>query len=512
MNMTPAAILKRCIIFVLAICSVMFMASCHVGSLSSLRPNLGMFSAANPFRNPDHIQFTRAAAGIALENHRIVPAQALTGKKKFDLAECRAMALSNNLDLQVARLDEIIKKSIETSNRTKVLPHLAYSGELSERDNTLYSYSDPMGFEGQAPQAGGGTGVNNWATSHERGTWRFSYECRWSPTDAALAFYVTRSSMNDSLKAHYQRVRVAQKLIGVVDAAYFHLLTLEQCLPMAEELVIICARVAKNTERLLENRLKQIEDYHRAKQRLIKARSILDAIRNEAERERNNLASAMGLAPGFGKDCGISVVGRLEAPDFRADVCQLEMEAVLNRPEAYQAGLNHMNSVNDLRRAVIKYFPKLTGFWRQTHDKDKYIWNKDWRDVGMYMYFDVLDWIVNRDEAAAADAMVVKTNREVGAVALGISSQVRLAALKYFEAMDKLKSAEESLISSNKVLQISQQRLERDSAGELAVDEARANVLQEKIERLRTIGDANASLADLHTALGTNYREGLPHS
>jgi len=434
----------------------------------------------------------------------------VTGKNAFDLQECRDLALKNNLELQVARLDEIIKNSISSSNRTKVLPHLVYSAELSNRDNTLYSYSDPMGFEGQAPEAGGGTGINNWATSHERGTWRFSYECRWSPTDAALAFYINRSSMNDAMKAHYQRVRVAQKLIGVVDAAYFKLLALEKCLPLAEDLVISCSRVAKNTERLLDNRLKPVEDYHRAKQRLIKARGIRDSIRNEMERERNTLASAMGISPGVGSGCGISVLGRLETPVFQIDLCGLEMEAVANRPEAYQAGLNQLNSVNDLRRAIIKYFPKLTGFWRQTHDKDKYIRNKDWRDVGMYIYFDVLDWIVNRDEAKAANAMIAKTNRELGAVALGITSQVRLAALKYIDAVDKLRNAEESLLSSNKVLQISEQRLARDSAQELTVEEARSNLLQDKIERMRSVGEANASLAELHTALGTNYKEPPP--
>lgn len=511
MDSPLAATVKRWGVFALAVCGTMLTASCHLGSMHWLRPNMDSFISANPFRNPDHVVFTRANAAVALEQGRIAPASAMTGKKEFELEECRALALRNNLDLQVARLDEIIKNSISSSNRTKVLPHLVYSAELSDRDNTLYSYSDPMGFEGQAPEAGGGTGVNNWATSHERGTWRFSYECRWSPTDAALAFYMNRSGINDALKAHYQRVRVAQKLIGVVDAAYFRLLMLEESLPLADRLVGSCSRVAENTERLLESKLKPIEDYHRARQRLIKARSIRDSIRNEMERERNTLASAMGLSPGLGSDCGISVVGKLSAPVFQADICLLEMQAVSGRPEAYQAGLNQLNSANDLRRAIIKYFPKLTGFWRQTHDKDKYLRNKDWRDVGMYIYFDILDWLVNRDEAKAADAMVAKTNRELGAVALGITSQVRIAALKYIDAMDKLRSAEESLLSSNKVLQISEQRLVRDSASELAVEEARSNVLQDKIERIRSVGEANASLADLHMALGTNYKEPLPH-
>lgn len=512
MRSSNGATIKWIALVLLACCFTMLSASCRLGSWSFLRPGPGLRDLGSVFYGGDHVTFTRASAAVALEKHRLTPPPMVAGNRIFHLVDCRAIALSNNLDIQVARLEEITKKSIEHSNRTKLLPHLVCSGELSERDNTLYSYSDPMGFEGQAPEAGGGVGVNNWATSHERGTWRYSWETRWSPTDAALAFYVTRSSVNDTIKAHYQKVRVAQKLIGIVDSSYFRLLSLQECMPIAEELVSVCTRVAKNTERLLEKRLKPLEDYHRAKQRLIKARGILDSVRNEMEKERNNLASAMALAPGFGKDCGIRVEGKLQHPSFKGDICQMEMEAVVNRPEAYQAGLNHFNSINDLRRTIVRYFPKVTGFWRWTHDKDKYIWNKDWKDVGMYIYLDVLDWIVNRDESRAADAMVVKTQREVGAVALGITSQVRIAGLKYFEALDKLRSAEESLKSSQKVLQITQEKLQRDAVAELAVDDAKAGLLQDRIEKIRGLGEANAALAELNAVMGMNYNEPLAHS
>jgi hypothetical protein len=45
-------------------------------------------------------------------------------------------------------------------------------------------------------------------------------------------------------------------------------------------------------------------------------------------------------------------------------------------------------------------------------------------------------------------------------------------------------------------------------AGEIepvAADEARANVLQDEIEKLRTLGDVNARFAELGAAMGTNY-------
>ena len=99
----------------------------------------------------------------------------------------------------------------------------------------------------------------------------------------------------------------------------------------------------------------------------------------------------------------------------------------------------------------------------------------------MYASIDILDWLVNIDESKAAQAMVKKSAREIGAVALGITSQVRIAALQYKDAMDKASSARESLSSSERLFQMLNERLEKGVEADLAVDEAKANVLNEKI-------------------------------
>ena len=115
-----------------------------------------------------------------------------------------------------------------------MLPHVILSGELSERDNYNYSFSELLGQEGLQPDlpdallgGGAGTGVNNYSTGRERSTWRYVLETRWSPTDAALAYYLTRSSRNDKRKQHYIRIRIAQRLIGVVDSSFHRLLSLQ---------------------------------------------------------------------------------------------------------------------------------------------------------------------------------------------------------------------------------------------------------------------------------------------
>jgi outer membrane protein TolC len=474
-------------------------------------------SITEPFRSVDHRQVTRAAAAEALLNHRVKPPSIAAGKRNLNRADCRRLALANNLELQTARVNELTKRAIDYSNQTRVLPHFIFSGDLSERDNQSYSFSDVLGQEGVNPNPAvpkntlsSGTGVTNYSSGHERSTWRYLLETRWSPTDAALAYYIHETSTNDSLKAHYEKVRVGQKLVGLADATFFRLLALQECWPVVSKLLAARSKIAESTKLLYSRKIASAEEYDRANQNLIRARRLFAKIRTEIEKQRNVLASAVGLTPDYTVDGGFVVTGELIPPDYSPEMSDLEMQAVQNRPEAYEAGLNYLNSTNDLKRTIIKYMPKVSGFWRFTRDKDRFLYNKDWKEVGVAVYFDLLDWFSNVNESKAAGFASEKTYKEVGFVALGITSQVRVAALQYLDSLDELRITQAAEQSSQNLAKVAQRRVSIDDLDRLSLEDAKANHLHNILERIRAIGEANALLAELNAATGTNYQEPLP--
>ncbi|MBM4327696.1 MAG: TolC family protein [Deltaproteobacteria bacterium] len=476
--------------------SLPYIASCQSALLS-------------PFRSVDHVDFAPVNASRMLAESRSRPVTAALGKRSLTLEDCRQMALTNNLEVQVARWDELTREAVRWSSRARMLPHLSFTGDLSQRDNPLYSYSDVLGQEGLQPSADG-TGVTSYSTGHERTTWRYVFETRWSPVDAALAYYVSKSASNDRLKAHYQKVRVAQKLIGAVDGAYFRLLSLQQSLSYAKRLAGMRAQIAASMQRLQNKSIIRVEDYERAEERAVEARRVLGKVRNETERQRNILASAMGLSPEYCVDGGFCVEGKMSSPCFGAPLCDLELIAVKHRPEAFQAGLDHLTSVNDIKRTIVRYLPKVEGFWRYTRDKDKFLYNKDWKDIGVLVHFDLLDWLINRNDSRAARSAATKTYKELGAVALGIASQVRVAALTYNDSLEECQTREAALAGSQKVLKMAQIRVAGDDLSQLQFEEAEANLLMQKIQRIRALGEANAACAELQSVLGTNYKEPAP--
>jgi outer membrane protein TolC len=497
----------KCLKVLLAMCLAVQIASC-VGVMDIVRipkpPDL--------FRGTNPTGFTAAKLAAAMAENRGVPVSAVAGDRSLSLEECRAIALKRNLEFEVARLEEFSKIPLTRAAQKKMLPTIAYSNEISNRDNYRWGYSDTAGGEGRPPrwQSTGAGLVTNWSYGHERGTWTQRLELKWNLTDAALAYYMSKSSKNEELKGHFKRVRVGQELIGTVDAAYFRLLGLQEAMPLAARTAAIRTSVEKTMRTLHGKQLKDIADYHRVNEKAIRAQQELASLRAEILRQRNVLASALGISPDACVDGGFCVVGGLRKPIFCCDICDMELTAVRNRPESFVAGLDTLTSIGDLKKTIVKCFPKITGFWRKNWDTDKYIWEKNWNEVGALVNFDLMETLSNNDEKNAASTLVAKKDREMANVALGITSKVRVAALKYMEALDNLANSERFLANSEALLRTSRVKAEKDKLNEIALEEIEGDVLGERMKTVKALGEANAALAELQSAMGTNYNEPAP--
>ncbi len=130
--------------------------------------------------------------------------------------------------------------------------------------------------------------------------------------------------------------------------------------------------------------------------------------------------------------------------------------------------------------------------------------------MGFLVHFDLLDWLITGNESKVARIATDKTYKEMGAVALGITSQVRVAALAYDDSLDELETREAALAGSEKVQEIARKRVSSDDLSQLELEEAEGNLLYQRIQRIRAVGEANATLAELQSALGTNYKAPVP--
>lgn len=461
---------------------------------------------------PRHVMDKTAQQTLALHKDTeefFPPIPAGASGKRLTIEDCRSVALKHNLDLAVVRMREMGLSALKRAPLPQLFPRPLFVGELSERDNRPYAYSEVMGMEGIGARPGGGEGVTNWSSSQERTKGTYCLEIRWSPNDAVVAYLAGRTACNAAAVGHFERVRAAQKLVETVDRSYYRLLAYQGCLPMARRLMEIRNRVSRKMEELQEEQLVRFEECHRAERNRIAAKRLLSRIKTGMERERALLSTAFGRPSMHGR-CPIVLDGELKPPHFNGKLCDLEMTALQNRPEALVAGLNHLTSINGYRSTMVKYFPRVGLFWRHAGDKEKFLYHHDWKQIGFQVHVDLIDWLTTWSQSRAASIDTERTRRQMAAVAVSITSQVHLAAMKYLSLKEEMQNTEDSLTNQWRALRLAKKKNADGGYKKLALEQVEGDLIQEQIEWTTSLGELNASLAELHAALGTNYREPTP--
>jgi len=459
-------------------------------------------------------------AAMVLTMYRAKPLTVANhGKTDLGVHDCIRLALENSLDLQTAIWEEQVKGQIAAASRMRMYPRMEAGFLLSQRDRPLFSRSDVIDQEGAYEVVGPGplTGVTNFSTGRERFQRTWQAQALWSPMDAMMARYLSHVKHNEVAYSAYQRVRVAQQLIGTVTGAFYRLLALVEALPKVEALESHRRSIVRDLGSLSKSQLVSSEEFLTAQSQLAEAQNQTAEVRLNIGRQKELLAVAMNVSP----DSIFKLIGQLmPLPDYFLEPSKLEAAALVNRPEAYQADLTHVSSIADQKRLLVKFFPRVEGFIGYFRDENKFLLNKNWIDGGMRVTWDLMDFTANLLEHDAAKSRIFKTDRERAVISLGILSQVRLKTLEALKAVEKARKTSELRTQAQEALRIAsdvEEAKDRRAATRLmriAREKALCGLLQTEIDRLMALGEVHASAADVDAAVGTNYpvnNVSMPH-
>ena len=118
---------------------------------------------------------------------------------------------------------------------------------------------------------------------------------------------------------------------------------------------------------------------------------------------------------------------------------------------------------------------------------------------------DLKDLMNNLYQTDAVNAQRSEAYHKQSAQALAIISEVRSKALRCFDSEADLQVMDASIKRAKKRLQVANGKESLGMLEKVAVQVARADLLELRIERLRALGRANARAAELACAVGMNY-------
>ena len=468
--------------------------------------------------NANLVNVRQQNATLVLQKYRARPLSAIHGNaEELTINDCIRLAIQYNLDIQTQIWDEQVKKSLAKSDLLRMFPRMEGKYEVTQRDRPAFSRSDVLNQEGayEVTGPGAGTGVTNFSTGRERFARSWNAQLKWSPVDAAMARYNWRIKKNEATYARYQRVRVAQQLIGTVGAAFYRLVALGESAAKAKALVENRESIVEDLRALVKDRLVTNEEYLDAAALLAQAKGQLAGIYVDIRRQRELLASSMNVSP---DSCFRVAGGLFPIPQIGLDPCKLEAAALVNRPEAYQSDLTFINSLGEQKRLMAKCFPRVEGFIGYFRDENKFIMNRNWFDGGMRITWDLMEFTSDLLQYKASKEKIARTDSERALISMGILSQVKLRFLDAVRAREEAKKFAEIREKARDNLRVARERedvTERGSSRRvvhIARQRAMCDLLQAEVDLTLAAGEVHAAMANLQAAVGTNYSVGSAHA
>ncbi len=441
----------------------------------------------------DYAALSRAGAErvYTQELSRSAGSEAGEASASLSLSKSRDIALANNLSIHMAKLEEINRSHMSTADWSKMLPHVILAAKFDQGDNILYS-----DLPGDA----------YWSEFYARSAWRVFMEARWSPTDVALAYYTARNATNRALQTFYETVRLSQKIIEAVEVSFFRLLTVQECLPLARTLVSLRSDITNRMDRLLRERLVSQDEYEKALNDEMRAHHLRADLEIELERQSSALATHMGRSRyKIGEPHSLTVKGSLTLPEAGEAPQDAELTALRNRPEIVALGLKQQESSNEFWRSVLKNFPRVSLFWRYLKEPYHDHRRRDGQQAGILLYLDLVDTLSQLKETQVSSNQRLRSQLELKAIVLAVASQAGIADKKFQTAREKEALHAKAVAAAEKALRVAEQRAQGSNLSEIAQMKARAELTVEKIELLKALGEAQACLAELRSALGVNY-------
>lgn len=454
-------------------------------ALATLTLALSVVGCSKPYNDLEAVrQFNLESDLCEMYAHAVVPEEPLTLEMIIELA------LEQNLEILLQQHQLEIQTELATSETLKMLPTLTYNNTISERSNSADTRSQNLA-----------TGVlTGFSTSDERRVKRFDMELAISLLDFGLAFYRARQEHNRELILLQQHIRIRQNLVKSVIQAYWKTMVALHATESAQELIGMAeerqALLQKRTARGTVGKIEGLQN----EQTLIEMQMKLHAFRSEYQKARTELAALMGLHP----DCAFELkpVEMLPVKMEDFDICELEEQALLSRPELFEQDLESQIVADETRAAFLQMFPNVRLFTTHIRDDDFFFLHNSWWDAGIRTTFDLLrlpSTYHNYKSTKAQEDLVRETRLSLS---VGIITQVRLAHLSMVDAMNQYELARDLYRTKWKLLEAAKKERALGAFRASDIHSLQVDTLFSKVNSMKAYAQLQVALERLANTIG----------
>ncbi len=409
------------------------------------------------------------------------------------LEKATELAIKNNLDLRIKRLEKEYAETGYVLSKLEMLPEL--TAEMNASTRSKESGASSMDVTTGAQNL-------NFSRSSEDTTWSAAFQTTFNVLETGLNF-VRAQQQSDVVKIAQERRRVVrQGIIRDVRIAYTRALVaqiLDEKLDALRQRTSHALELAKEAQ---DTQLKPALTFMKYQKNLLNIIAELDDLRLQLDGAKIELSTFLNLHPGQEYTLSTEPLSLDPFSDIGEEIHDLEIYAMLHRPEIIEEDYNYRIENLEKRYFWINNLPLIEPNLRYNYDSNSFLLNHSWMSLSAKLAYNLLDPLVNKNKKESVEQQVVIAKMKRDAQLLAVLAQVNISYLQHQAALQNYNNSNELKELQGKITGEVAKNVEAEIATdqELVISEAESFLTE--VENMFDYINVQRALANMMVAIG----------
>lgn len=415
--------------------------------------------------------------------------------KPISLYDAIARALKYNLDERLKIMEKALADRRLDAAQFDLLPQLTADAGYNSRSNERGSSSRSLLTGEESLEV---------STSEDKTTQNAGLNLSWNVLDFGLSYVRAKQNADEALIADERRRKVVQNIVLDVRDAYWRAVSAERLLIPLQGLIkriekALAMSRAAEARRLMPPRLAL--SFQRD---LLEQLRELNVIRRRLVLAKVSLAALINLRPGENYEVIIPDEKDIVPPAVTVPVEQMEMVALIDRPELREEDYRKRISQWDVRRVMISMLPGIEFSIGGQYDSNSFLANRTWGTIGASITQNLFNFISAPTRMKFAETAVAVADVRRIALSMAVVAQVQISYRRYLVARDEERLARRIFEVDDRITGIVQNESDAAAVEELELIRNETNRMVSALRRDIAMADLQNSYGRLLNSVGVD--------
>lgn len=411
----------------------------------------------------------------------------------LSLHDAMARAVKYNLEARLKVMEHALAERQLDLSTFDMLPRMALSAGYVGRNNLSASSSESVRTGTQSLEP---------STSQDRDREVADLTMVWNILDFGVSYVGAKQQADQRLIVEERRRKVIHTIVQDVRSAYWRAVAAERLLTQIDSLMARVDQARSSSQRMSQERIGdpvQTLSYQRA---LIEATRQLEEQRRALSLAKTELAALINLP--LNTPITLATERDYQVPELKVDMAELELQALVSRPELREQDYQARISAAETRKAMLRLLPGLEFSVGGHYDSNSFLVNQSWADYGVkvtWNLFNVLSAPAAIDVAEAGE-QVAAARRQ--AMSMAVLAQLYVANANFHEAQRQFATSQQLANLDGQIAEQLRNRYQTQSIGELDLIQGELNQLQAQLRRDLAYAELRNAYAQLFVSAGAD--------